>query len=320
MTYSSGSLIQATDYNNLAWGGTQGTYTTGTKNIAYVMGVGNANVGYGQDVSLINTVSANATVTATQWSGLFYMLNRALGHQSGAGAQIASGNLNATAGSTITAFANVSTAVTNINVFSNVAKFSAQGSTTTGTTLWTSITGTQGALAAGVFTRTVTFANADQARYFFNAGGQINWTITASNINGTGRSGDIVTLFQTNLGGGNIRYATSDGRTGTGGTAQSGDDDQTKGYWNMTTAPALLSNVFSTVASYTTDYANVRVRTNGKQGSNFDNGTIVYLDFGWVSQSKPFNGALSANVGVRIDVVAPETTYLTSVVTTPTIG
>jgi hypothetical protein len=64
----------------------------------------------------------------------------------------------------------------------------------------------------------------------------------------------------------------------------------------------------------------VRVRTNGKQGSNFDNGTIVYLDFGWVSQSKPFNGALSANVGVRIDVVAPETTYLTSVVTTPTIG
>ena len=163
MTYSSGGLIQATDYNNLAWGGTQGTYTAVTNNIAYVMGVGSGAFGYGQNLSQINTVSAAATVTAAQWAGLVYLLNRAIGHQSGSGSQLATGgNINMTAGETITYFANVATAVGTINT--NKALYSAQGSTTTGSNFDEGIN-TSGALSGSVYgARTVTFASADAAR------------------------------------------------------------------------------------------------------------------------------------------------------------
>jgi hypothetical protein len=69
MAYSSGGLIQFIDYNNLAWGGnTTGTYTGSINNIAYVMGVGNGQFGYGQNISQIDTVSSGGTVTAAQWA------------------------------------------------------------------------------------------------------------------------------------------------------------------------------------------------------------------------------------------------------------
>ena len=106
MTYSSGTLIQATDYNNLAWGGTQGTYTASPTNIAYVMGVGSGAIGYGQAVTAINTVAAAGSVTAVQWSGLLTTLNAALGHQSGAGAQLTV-SPTITAGNKITYFSTV---------------------------------------------------------------------------------------------------------------------------------------------------------------------------------------------------------------------
>ena len=82
MTYSSGGLIQATDYNNLTWGGaTTGVYTTASNNLAVVWGHGTGLYGYGQDVSAISTVAAADTVTAAQWSGFVYHLNKTLNHQ-----------------------------------------------------------------------------------------------------------------------------------------------------------------------------------------------------------------------------------------------
>ena len=88
MAYASGGLITASDYNSLSWGGTQGTYTASPVNLAYVLGVGYGQFGYGQSVSSINTVAAAATVTAVQWSGLLSGINACLGHQSGAGAAL----------------------------------------------------------------------------------------------------------------------------------------------------------------------------------------------------------------------------------------
>ena len=90
MAYASGGLITASDYNSLSWGGTQGTYTASPVNLAYMLGIGNGQFGYGQTVSSINTVAAaaTATVTAVQWSGLLSGINACLGHQSGAGAAL----------------------------------------------------------------------------------------------------------------------------------------------------------------------------------------------------------------------------------------
>ena len=58
MSYTSGGTIQATDYNNLAWGqNSTGTYTTAVNNLAMIWGVGSGQRGYGQNVSAFSTVS-----------------------------------------------------------------------------------------------------------------------------------------------------------------------------------------------------------------------------------------------------------------------
>ena len=73
MTYSSGGLIQASDYNTIAWGTSSGgTYTSSPSNLAYVWGTGSGRYGYGQSTSGFTALSAGTTVTATQGATVDY--------------------------------------------------------------------------------------------------------------------------------------------------------------------------------------------------------------------------------------------------------
>jgi hypothetical protein len=304
------------------------------------MGVGSGQFGYGQDLGLINTVSASADVTAAQWAGLVFVLNRALAHQSGSGAQLASGgNINMTAGETITYFANVATAVTTINT--NKALSSANGSTTTGATYSPNQSAANGTAAQTfTFTRTVTFASGNAARYFFNSGGKITFTtISAVNNNATQSTTGLTTLMGqisniTNIGG-----TTNGGRSGTGGTADVANT--AIGYWNAGTGGGTSIVKISTAAgTYSGDFIEVKLRTNGLVGSNADVGNIVYLDFTIFSAAEPSYAAPGANPpgtgstttntttedainytwNHRIDIVYPESTYLTATWGTPTVS
>ena len=60
MTYSSGSLIEATDYN--------GFVSTGSNNINKIWSTGSTDFGWGE--SALTTVSASSTITATEWATL----------------------------------------------------------------------------------------------------------------------------------------------------------------------------------------------------------------------------------------------------------
>ena len=313
MSYASGGLIEAADFNNLAWGGTQGVYTDATKNVAYVMGVGSGQAGYGQTITALNTVSAAGTVTASTWSGFLTVLNNALQHQGSAalGAGYVSGD-------TVTYFANVATSVTTINT--NKLNATATGSNSSGSLgahAW-SVGGTTSTSAqTDTWTETFTFASADQARYFFNAGGRIHQTFAATNNNGTLRSADLVTLVATNTGGNMIAATTSDGKTGTGGTVD--NDSTTLGYWNLTTSNQILSKIRSTNYryEYNADFFQVSVKTNGVQGSNSDNGTVITFTYlssmaGHISASDTsnFNDAINVTITPSYVIVYPETTYL----------
>jgi len=309
MAYASGGLITASDYNSLSWGGTQGTYTASPVNLAYVLGVGNGQIGYGQTVSAINTVAAAATVTAVQWSGLLSGINACLGHQSGAGAVLTVPTI--TAGGTITYSAAMNTAATTINT--NNALYTAQGTTTTGTVFSPNFTVAATTLAqTWTFSRTITFASADQARYFINAGGQLNFvTTTVTNGDATTRSADWVTLIGTNLGSiSGIKGLTNGGRSGTGGTLNT--NNTALGYWNSTTTAQTIVQVTSTTASYTGDYIIASIKTNGLIGTHADNGTVITLTFTVYSAAKAlaFNESINVTWNHRIDVVYPETTYL----------
>jgi hypothetical protein len=314
MAYASGSLIEATDYNNLAWGGTQGTYTASPNNIAYVMGVGNGEFGYGQDVSAINTVTATGTVTAVQWSGLLTTLNKALGHQSGSGAQLTVTPA-ITAGNVITYFSTVSTAVGTINT--NKALYTAQGSTTTGSTnTWNSTAGL-GAASSGFVDTNVTFASANAARYFFNAGGQINFVCSAIDSAGTDRSTSIRDLIN-NMGGITaFRNTTNGGRSGSGGTIAT--NNTAFGYRNLTATPQTIVQT-SDVSPYGSDYTFIQCFTNTADTTNGSTGaSIVFRTYYNSAADSGFLDNINITISTRADIVYPETTYLTSSWGTPTI-
>lgn len=305
MSYSAGGTIQATDYNGLA--------STNSSNIAWVMGTGYGDAGYGQSTSLISSVSASSTVTAVQWAGLLYLLNRGLAHQGGT--QIAAGNLNATAGATITYFANVTTAVSTINT--NKALYGSQGSTTTGANFDAEVSSTTG-LSSYTVDRTVTFASADAARYFFNAGGQLNLVLGFLNATDSGSENSFNRLVSAMSGVG-LKNTTNTGRTGTGLTLNT--NNTAHGYRNnVLNTPTTIVAVTDTTASYTASTASISVFTASSDTTNGANGLSVTFRTVFTIADKTWDDTLSLTYRTRVDIVYPETTYLVSSWGTPTVS
>jgi hypothetical protein len=137
----------------------------------------------------------------------------------------------------------------------------------------------------------------------------------------------------------NIGGTTNGGRSGTGGTADVANT--AIGYWNAGTGGGTSIVKISTAAgTYSGDFIEVKLRTNGLVGSNADVGNIVYLDFTIFSAAEPSYAAPGANPpgtgstttntttedainytwNHRIDIVYPESTYLTATWGTPTVS
>ena len=329
MAYSQGGLIAASDYNTIVGASPSSTANT----INTVWAVGNGQYGYGQ--TAIGQVSSAGLVTAAQWATAINNLNSIRTHQSGSGTGIGA----PTSGSLATY---LSTFQTNVNTaYTNALTFASQGTTTTGTNNATGETNatTQSAITFTV-TRTATFASADQARYFFNAGGQLNFVISSvTNNDATTRSGDMVTLLATNLGGVSaFRAASNAGRTGTGGTVNTAATSI--GYYGLTTSNQVLSQVTSATSGYTGDYVYLGAQSSGASGSNGDKGNVVTFTLYMYSAARAalptppaagpggtpptnntsVNDSINITVNHRVDIVYPESTNLTNSWGTVTIA
>jgi hypothetical protein len=156
MTYSSGGLIQAADYN---------TFQT---NLNAIWSTGTGDSGWGQ--TAISAVSANTVVTATNWSTLVANLATS-------GSQTSTSLTSRTApvtGNVISILANVATDITSCTTNrANAASTGTEVGYASGTTSKTTATGAGTTAWTIAFTHTVTFPSAAQTRYFFNAGGRI---------------------------------------------------------------------------------------------------------------------------------------------------
>ena len=329
MSYSQGGLIQATDYNGFVGSSPSSTANT----INTVWAVGNGQYGYGQ--TALSQVSSAGTITAAQWASAINTLNSIKTHQTGSGTGIGA----PTAGSLVAYLSTFSSSIS--TAYSSHLSFNSQGSTTTGSVFSPAETNatTQSAIAFTI-TRTATFASADQARYFFNAGGQLNLVITGvTNNDSTSRSGDMVTLLATELAGlSAFRATTNGGRTGTGGTVNTAATGI--GYYGLTTTNQTLSQITSTTSGYTSDYAYIAVKSNGAQGSNADTGSVITFTIYMYSATRSalpsppawggvgtaptvntsVNDSINVTVSHRIDVVYPETTNLSNTWGTVTIA
>ena len=303
MSYSSGGTIEASDYNGFAGG----TAANVSGQLNTVLSTGRGNAGYGQ-TAVSNVTAVTNDVTATQWTTLVNGVDKVRKHQSGAGYSNLTTYL---AGETINATNNISGALS--TAYSSRLGYTAQGSTLTGSTFSPIFTlPNQLAGATFQFSRTATFASADAARYFFNAGGQLNFVIISVNNNdGTTRSASLSTLAATNFASKRIGAQDCTARTGTGGTLNT-DGTTNTGYYTLTTSNVTKTQITSTTATYTSDVIYFYGKSNGVQGSNADAGTIVHMGVDLVSatQTGGFNDSINITVNHRVDVIYPSTTFL----------
>lgn len=329
MAYSSGGLIQATDYNGFV--GSSPSATANTLNTIWAVGSGDK--GYGQ--TALSAVSAAGLVTATQWATAVNTLNSIKTHQDGSGTGIGA----PTAGSLISYLATFSSSIG--TAYTNRLTTATNGTDITGAaptaTTWNTATPTTQQI-----TRTATFASADQARYFWNAGGKLVLTFSCVNTLGNAKGADWLSLLNTKFASIVVGSATNGSRTGTGGTVSA--SDLTLGYWDCTTSNQSI--VTLTSASATADYSSnsvaVGIKTNGVQGANADVGTVftftidltdaaadtntappgipVYVPAGIAPTQGAFNDGLNLAITTNITVRPPETTNLTNSWGTVTIA
>lgn len=269
MAYAQFGLIEAQDFNTRAGGNP----TTSSSTVNAVWATGGGQTGYGQ--TPISNVAVAQTVAATNWASLINSVNSANSHQGAS----STGLTAPVAGGTVTFLSGLATAITNIN--GNKGNAVAVGSTTTNTqttaSAWTDYAN---------FTFTTTFANGDAARYFFNAGGQISFSVTHSNntaginaaMNTLATQVGTVVISGQNSGSRTIAATPYNGITKIGGSGSVETIATNSGYFGLSTANTVIFDQNSGISPYTSTvqiYANAR--TNGTQGSNSDNGNIITL-------------------------------------------
>jgi hypothetical protein len=287
MTYSVGGLIQATDYNGFA-------STTSGANVNNVWGVGSTDTGYGQSTTLA-TVSAGGTVTATQWASLVNRISSMASHQ---GTTITARTA-PVAGNLIQVLAAVNTDLTAItNARGNAAANGTQYGTFSGTTSKTTGTGSGSTGWTITFTHTITFASANAARYFFNAGGRIKWE-TSKTSTGTVADTEWNDLANTLVGdifitGGTatqtIAGTAYTGTTKSGGTGTPNTLATTTGWYDLTTGDTLIYKQFADTSPYTGQYIQINAKTAGS-------GTQLVLTTTWVDPGGSPVGSTDAITG-----------------------
>lgn len=306
MAYNSGGQIAATDYNTLVGGNP--TTTANTLNATWATGGGTA--GYGQ--TALANVSVGQSVGASEWANLVNRTSNAASHQ---GTSISSVSA-PVAGGVITYVAAV---VNNLStIYTSRLNAAAQGTTTSNTATFGS-TWTNGL----TFTHTATFANGDAARYFFNSGGQLAMTVahpsgTNMNLLFNNLCSNVGTVVISSPSSGSITVAGTsyNGITKIGGGGNAPTIDANKGYYGLTTSN---STVFTQTAStgpsgYLSTFIRFIVRTNGVQGSNSDNGSVVTVFTIW--DEVPDGGSPLSTVGTgsetTMTVRPPSTTNISN--------
>lgn len=301
MTYSSAGLIQAADFNGFvgptANGGTAGA------NLNDIWGTGATDKGWGQ--TAVANPSAASTVTATQWASLVNNLATA-------GTQTSTALTSRTApvaGNTISILANVNADLTSVTTNrGNAAESGTEYGVFSGTTSKTTATGSGQAAWTITFTHTVTFPSADQARYFWNAGGIVRLKYGKSST-GTdtdpdwntfaGQCGTINLTGRVNGAAQTIAAQSYTGTTrlsGTGGTQTT--LATTTGWYNLTGSPATIFQLNNATAPYSGEY----IRTTATATSS----TVLTLVTTWVSDGSSGAGT-TADITGGTGVTSPAT-------------
>jgi hypothetical protein len=325
MTYSSGSTILATDYNGFA-------STNVNANLNDIWATGSSDKGYGQ--TALATVSAAGTVTATNWAGLVNNISSMASHQ---GTAITSRTAPVT-GNLITILAALNTDLTNLTTNrGNAAAVGSEIVSWTGSSAKTTATGSGSTPWTITFTHTITWASANAARYFFNAGGRIRWRTSKTS---TGQLADAEWNDLASTLVGQIYITGGTGTQSIGGTSYTGTTKiggsgtpntlaTTTGWYDLTTSDTLIYKQFADTSPYTGQFIAINAKTAGS-------GTQLVLTTTWTDPgasgagssdvisggtdtASPFSAFGTAPATV-VTVSPPSSTYLSASWGTPTVA
>jgi hypothetical protein len=313
MSYASTGLIQASDYNTFA------------NQINALWAVGTGQQGLGQYP--IELVTPGVVVTAAQWDAIINTTT-AIANQQGPSTLLTTipnmptqGNVGQTVAGTDadTLVAYLSMISSNITALeSNVLYASSQ---TTDSPV--SITSTQNWSTQAVYSFSISFDSGDAARYFFNAGGQFSFSMTQPNSTPLDSMYSLLcqqigTLVFSSTAS-NPAEITVAGTPYTGFTQITDlqgaipDSYQTQyGYYGLTTASVQVFKQRMDTGLYS-DYLGssiaMYVKTNGTQGNNGDNGSVITIDIVW--SEIPPTLFVSAGTSIALTIKEPATTYIT---------
>ena len=307
MTYSSGGLIQATDYNGFA-------STTANANVNDLWATGATDKGWGE--TALSTVSAAGVVTATNWASLVNTIS-SMGSQTGTSITARSAPVT---GNLIQILAALNTDLTNITTNrANAVAVGTQFTAYTGTNSKTAAT--SGATWSITFVNTVTFASANAARFFFNGGGLIKIDVskTATGALGDPEWNDLANtlcgdIFISGIAAAHtIAGVSRTGVTKTGGTGTPTTLATTLGFYNLTTSDQVIYKQFADTAPYTSNFIQHSAKTAGS-------GTQVVITTLWsASDGDPISGGTAssgATPGTAPTTICtyfpPSSTYLTT--------
>jgi hypothetical protein len=301
MTYSVGGLIEAADFN------------TFRNNLNIIWSTGSGDSGWGQTaLSAVNS-GGGGVVAATNWASLVNTLATA-GSQTGT---TLTSRTAPVAGNVVAILSNVATDITSVTTRRGFATSSGTTSSTfTGSISKTTQTNPSTSNDWGInFISTIIFPSADQARYFFNAGGLVrldmsktstgqdldeDWNTFVSTVGTLYISGRVNNANQV------IAGTTYTGLTRIGGSGTPSPFLTTTGYYNLPISSS-YTDVF-TLASSVSPYAGtsrIFVRLRRFSFTTFQVFTT------WQQQTLPTNVTISGGTAT--------TSPFTSFGTAPTV-
>lgn len=306
MAYTAGDLILDTHYNDFA---TQ---------INTVWGAGAGSNGYGQS-NTISPVSDGQLISATQWATLLARISTAASHQGTTLTAITP----PVAGDVISAYTalagNLSAISTN--------RLNAAG---TGTDITTGGVGqrTTAWVTAISMAYTITFNSADEARYFFNAGGTIRIAFSRSGGQAHAKNSEWTNLcsqcgtivFSNGAGTATIAGTAYTGTNKVGGSGTVYNLQSTFGALDLATTDTEIFRQYEDSGPYTATYLRVLARSNATGLGNTVTITVIYQDDA-ADNSIPasidyVDGTLQTTMVIR----PPSTSFLTNTWGTPTMS
>jgi hypothetical protein len=286
MTYASGGLIEETDYNGFV------------ASVNAIWGVGSSDSGYGQTTTL-STVAPSNTVTAAQWSTLIARINSMQQHQSGSSTSLQI----PTTGDVITYLSTLSSSISTIttNRLSAISNGTATTINIGNTTTW---------ITTSVKEVSLTFANTNAMRHFFNAGGYVTFTVANSTLSGNTKSTDWDALLAAC---GTVRVNAQTSQK-VGGSGTPSVNNTNLGFYDLTTSNQTILQQFSTTATggYNLNNAVFQSRLNASPGSSTVMFLRVALSDASADETLPAgSNDVQGNVILTYAVVPPSTTYIT---------